>query len=224
MFDARAAYYFDLQASWAKDLLEGRALVWEAIADLKAFILKLQSQLNPADYDILGPEDAAVYLHKTARVAPSCVLQGPTIIGPGVELRPNVFIRATALIEAGASVGFSVEIKNALLLPGASLAHFNYCGDSILGGHAHLGAGAITSNLKSDHSLVTVQVGAEKVTTGLKKFGAIIGDYAEIGCNAVLNPGSMIGPQARVYPVSMFRGFLPARHVFKQDGQAYPLT
>ena len=223
MFDSSAAYYFDLEGAWAKSLLADREQVWEAIPELKAFILKLQSQLNPEDNAVTGPEGAAVYVHKTAAIAPSCVLQGPTIIGPGVELRPNVFIRATALIEAGASVGFSVEIKNALLLPGATLAHFNYCGDSILGGHAHLGAGAITSNLKSDHSLVTVQVGAEKVATGLKKFGAIIGDYAEIGCNAVLNPGSMIGPRSRVYPVSMFRGFLPAQHIFKQDGQSYPL-
>lgn len=222
MFDANAAYFFDLQDSWARDLLEGRDPVWGALPALKDFILKLQGQLNPADYQIMG-QDQDVYVHRSAKIAPSCVLQGPSIIGPGVELRPNVFIRSTALIEAGATVGFSVEIKNALLLPGATLAHFNYCGDSILGKHAHLGAGAITSNLKSDHSLVTVQSGAEKFPTGLKKFGAIIGDQAEIGCNAVLNPGSLIGPASRVYPLSMFRGYLPAHHIFKQNGQVIPL-
>ncbi|MDD7402222.1 MAG: UDP-N-acetylglucosamine pyrophosphorylase [Eubacteriales bacterium] len=222
MFDTNAAYFFDLQDTWAKDLLDGCNPVWEALPALRDFILKLQGQLNLADYQIIG-QDQDVYVHRSAQIAPSCVLQGPSIIGPGVELRPNVFIRSTALIEAGATVGFSVEIKNALLLPGANLAHFNYCGDSILGKHAHLGAGAITSNLKSDHSLVTIQSGTEKLPTGLKKFGAIIGDQAEIGCNAVLNPGSLIGPASRVYPLSMFRGYLPTRHIFKQNGQIIAL-
>ncbi|MDO5033252.1 MAG: UDP-N-acetylglucosamine pyrophosphorylase [Eubacteriales bacterium] len=222
MFDARPAYYFTLAGTWAQDLLAGHERVWEALPELKTFILGLQKQLNPTDYQIYGPQKD-VYIHTSARISPSSIIQGPTIIGPGVELRPNVFIRSTALLEAGSSVGFSVEIKNALLLPEATLAHFNYCGDSIVGRHAHLGAGAITSNLKADHSNVTIKLKKEKLDTGLRKFGAVIGDSAEIGCNAVLNPGSLIGPEARVYPLAMFRGFLEAKHIFKQDGSLCPL-
>lgn len=189
---------------------------WLILPEIKAYIQGLQARLSPDDYLELSPD---VYVHRSAKIAPSAVLQGPTIIGPGVEIRPNSFIRATALVESDSLIGYTCELKNVIILPKVQVAHFNYCGDSILGQHSHLACGAITSNVKSDKSLVVHHDGDQHYPTGLKKFGALVGDGVEIGCNTVLNPGTIIGKNARVYPLSSVRGTVPANYIYKQNGE-----
>ena len=149
----------------------------------------------------------------------SAYLHGPLIICPGAEIRHCAFIRGSAIVGSGAVIGNSSELKNCIVFDNAQLPHYNYVGDSIIGHYSHLGAGAKTSNLKSDKTLVTVKVGDEKLQTGLKKFGAMVGDHVEVGCNAILNPGTVIGKNTNVYPLSMVRGFVPANSIFKQSGE-----
>ena len=160
-----------------------------------------------------------MWVHKTAKVAPTAHLGGPLIVCAEAEIRHCAFIRGSALVGEGAVVGNSTELKNVVLFNKVQVPHYNYVGDSILGYKAHMGAGSITSNVKADKMLVKVSVGGERIETGLKKFGAMLGDHVEVGCNAVLNPGTVIGRESNVYPTSMVRGFVPAQSIFKNTGE-----
>lgn len=203
----------DLSHSAAGDYLAGFQYPWEALDGVKDFILTLGSGLSPEEYERRGKD---VWVHKTARVAPTAFLGGPCVIGPETEVRHCAFIRGSALVGAGCVVGNSVELKNVILFDGVQVPHYNYVGDSILGCRAHMGAGSITSNVKSDKTLVVIHNGAERLETGRKKVGAFLGDFAEIGCNSVLNPGTVIGRNSRVYPLSSVRGYVPGNMIFKQ--------
>ncbi len=206
---------FDLSHSAAKPLLEKVQYPWQALPAIGDFILELGAALGE-EYD--HPQKT-VWIHKTAKVAPSAFIGEKVIIGPETEVRHCAFIRGSALIGAGAVVGNSTELKNVILFDGVQVPHYNYVGDSILGYKAHLGAGAITSNVKGDRSLVVIKSGEERIETGLKKFGAILGDRAEIGCGAVLNPGSIVGRDSNVYPLSMVRGVVEENSIYKKQGE-----
>ena len=207
---------FDLDRTIAAKLFEGKTYPWEVLDDIKGFILALGPTLDPEEFD--QPYEN-VWVAKDATVFPSAYLGAPCIIGHKTEVRPGAFIRGNALIGAGCVVGNSTEVKNAILFDGAQAPHYNYIGDSVMGHKAHTGAGAVTSNLKQDHSNVTVLKDGERVETGMRKFGAMLGDHAEIGCGSVLNPGTVVGKNARVYPLSMVRGFVPANHIYKKAGE-----
>jgi len=205
---------FDLNHTLAADYLAGFTHPWEALKGIKDLILTLGGSL-PEEYMEVSPQ---VWVHRTAIIAPTAYLGAPCIIGPETEVRHCAFIRGSALIGAGCVVGNSVELKNVILFDKVQVPHFNYVGDSILGYKAHMGAGSITSNVKSDRTLVCVSTPGGKLPTGLKKFGAMLGDHAEIGCNSVLNPGTVIGRRTNVYPLSSVRGFVPADSIFKTGG------
>lgn len=202
---------FDLKFTLASDFLSEYQYPWEALPQIGGFILRLGETL-PGEYERAGEN---VWIHRTAKIYPNNFIMGPAVIGPETEVRPGAFIRGCALIGAGCVVGNSTELKNVILFDSVQVPHYNYVGDSILGYRAHMGAGAVTSNVKQDKTPVSVNVCGERVETGLKKFGAMLGDYAEIGCNAVLNPGAVIGRNSRVYPLSMVRGYVPENHLFK---------
>ncbi len=206
---------FDLSHTLAAPLLADKTYPWEALAELGEFILTLGATL-PADYVCVQP---GVWVHETARVAPTAYLGAGTIIGPDTEVRHGAFIRGNALVGAGAVVGNSTELKNVILFDGVQVPHYNYVGDSVLGYLAHMGAGSITSNVKSDRTLVSIRVGEEILPTGRKKVGAMLGDRVEVGCNSVLNPGTVIGRDSRVYPLSCVRGFVPERTIYKKQGE-----
>ena len=205
---------FDLEHTAAKEYLSQFTYPWEALKGIKELIIRLGEGLG-GDYQQVNPQ---VWVHKTAQVAPTAYLGAPCIIGPETEVRHCAFIRGSALVGMGCVVGNSAELKNVILFDGVQTPHYNYVGDSILGYRAHMGAGSITSNVKGDKSLVTVRMGNEAIPTGLKKMGAMLGDFAEIGCNSVLNPGTIVGRNAQVYPLSSVRGTVPANHIWKQDG------
>lgn len=207
---------FDLDKTIAKDLFEGAVYPWEVLPKIKEFIVKLGNTLDPEIYEKRGED---IWVAKSAKVAPSAYLGGPLIICENAEIRHCAFIRGSAIVGAGAVVGNSTELKNAVLFDGVQVPHYNYVGDSILGYKAHTGAGAITSNLKSDKKLVTVMYDGEKVETGVKKFGAMLGDFADIGCNSVLNPGTVVGRGTRVYPLSMVRGYVPEHSIYKNRNE-----
>ncbi len=207
---------FDLDKTIAKDLFEGAVYPWEVLPKIKEFIVKLGNTLDPEIYEKRGED---IWVAKSAKVAPSAYLGGPLIICENAEIRHCAFIRGSAIVGAGAVVGNSTELKNAVLFDGVQVPHYNYVGDSILGYKAHTGAGAITSNLKSDKKLVTVMCDGEKVETGVKKFGAMLGDFADIGCNSVLNPGTVVGRGTRVYPLSMVRGYVPEHSIYKNRNE-----
>ena len=205
---------YDLEHTAAREYLMQFTYPWEALKGISQLILSLGEKLGE-DYTEVSPQ---VWVHKTASVAPTAYLGAPCIIGPETEVRHCAFIRGSALVGAGCVVGNSAELKNVILFDGVQTPHYNYVGDSILGYKAHMGAGSITSNVKGDKSLVTVRMGDEAIGTGLKKMGAMLGDYAEIGCNSVLNPGTVIGRNAQVYPLSSVRGTVLENCIFKQDG------
>ena len=204
---------FDLDHTIAKDYLSQFTYPWEALAGIKDFILSVGPTLE--DYDEVSPQ---VWVHKTATVAPTAYLGSPCIIGPETEVRHCAFIRGSALVGAHCVVGNSVELKNVILFDNVQTPHYNYVGDSILGYKSHMGAGSITSNVKSDKTHVVVTDGAERIDTGRKKVGAMLGDGVEVGCNSVLNPGSVIGRGSRVYPLSSVRGTVPAASIYKRSG------
>ena len=206
---------YDLSHTLAGDYLAGFTYPWEALAGIKELILSLGENLDPAEYDQPAPQ---VWVHRTAAVAPTAYLGAPCIIGAGTEVRHGAFVRGSALVGAGCVVGNSVELKNVILFDSVQVPHYNYVGDSILGYKSHMGAGSITSNVKSDKSLVVVRNGGEAIPTGLKKFGAMLGDHVEVGCNSVLNPGTVIGRNSNVYPLSSVRGVVPERHIWKTGG------
>ena len=210
----KASDLYDLSHTAAADYLLGFEYPWEALPGIKDMILALGPTLDPKEYTEVSPQ---VWVHNTAKVFPSAYLGPATIIGPETEVRHCAFVRGPALVGAGCVVGNSTELKNVILFDKAQVPHFNYVGDSILGYKAHMGAGSVTSNVKSDYSNVVVHVG-EGIPTGLKKFGAMLGDRVEIGCNSVLNPGTVIGKDTSVYPVSCIRGVIPERSICKTGG------
>ena len=204
---------YDLSHTLAADYLKGFSYPWEALKGIKDMIISLGSSLG-GDYTEVS---AQVWVHKTAKVAPTAYLGAPCIIGPETEVRHCAFIRGSALVGEGCVVGNSVELKNVILFDRVQVPHYNYVGDSILGYKAHMGAGSITSNVKSDKSLVVIH-GEEEIATGIKKVGAMLGDRVEVGCNSVLNPGTVIGRDSNVYPLSCVRGVVPANSIYKTGG------
>lgn len=207
---------FDYSKTIAKPLLESVDYPWEALPKIKDFIIELGKTLDPEIYELRGEN---IWVAKSATVFPSAYLGGPLIICEDAEVRHCAFIRGSAIVGKGAVVGNSTELKNSILFDGVQVPHYNYIGDSILGYKAHTGAGTITSNLKSDKSLVTVLCEEEKVETGVKKFGAMLGDHVEVGCNSVLNPGSVVGRNTNVYPLSFVRGYVPENSIYKRLGE-----
>lgn len=202
----------DLSHTIAAGLFEGRTYPWEVLGGIKDFILALGPTLPEEEYD--HPAEG-VWIAKDATVFLSAYIGAPCIIDHGAEVRHCAFIRGSAIVGKGCVVGNSVELKNVVLFDSVQTPHYNYVGDSILGYKSHMGAGSITSNVKSDKTLVVVKSGAERIETGLKKFGAILGDNVEVGCNSVLNPGSVLGRGVSVYPTSSVRGVIPAGHIYK---------
>ena len=209
---------FDLSHTLAGEYLARFQYPWQALDGIKDLILSLGPTLGE-DYEERAPQ---VWVHKTATVAPTAFLGAPCIIGPDTEARHCAFIRGSALVGANCVVGNSVELKNVILFDNVQTPHYNYVGDSILGYKSHMGAGSITSNVKSDKTLVVVKNGGEAIETGRKKFGAMLGDCVEVGCNSVLNPGTVIGPHSNVYPVSCVRGVIPADSIYKTGGVIVP--
>ena len=206
------AKLFDLSQTQAETLLNRFQYPWEALPHIKEFILALGPSLPKDEYEEIKEN---VWAAKSAVIFPTAYLNGPVIIGKNTEVRHGAFIRGSALVGDSAVVGHSTELKNVILFNNVQVPHYNYVGDSILGYRSHMGAGSITSNVKSDKTLVTVKYQGEKITTGLKKFGAILGDCVEVGCNSVLNPGSVICPNSNIYPLSMVRGVVPPKSIYK---------
>ena len=203
---------YDLSHTAAKDYLAGFQYPWQALAGISDLILQLQKSLGE-DYREISP---TVFVHETATVAPSASIAGPCIIGPNTEVRHCAYIRGSALIGDGCVVGNSTELKNVILFDNVQVPHYNYVGDSILGYKAHMGAGSITSNVRADKQHVVIHT-QPPIATNRKKVGAMLGDYAEIGCNAVLNPGTVVGRNANVYPTACVRGVVPENHIYKKD-------
>lgn len=205
---------YDLSHSLAGEYLSGFDYPWQALKGIQDLILSLGSALGE-DYTEVSP---SVWVHKTATIAPTAYLGAPCIIGAGTEVRHCAFIRGSALVGKNCVVGNSVELKNVILFDNVQVPHFNYVGDSILGYKSHMGAGSVTSNVKSDSSLVTVKDGNARMETGLKKFGAMLGDFVEVGCNSVLNPGTVVGKHSNIYPTSCVRGVVPENSIWKTGG------
>ena len=204
---------YDLTHTLASNYLSDFTYPWEALKGIKELIINLGAALS-AQYQETSPQ---VWVHETAKIAPTAYLGTPCIIGAGTEVRHGAFIRGSALVGENCVVGNSVELKNVILFDGVQVPHYNYVGDSILGYKAHMGAGSVTSNVKSDKSLVVIH-GEEKIPTGLKKVGAMLGDFVEVGCNSVLNPGTVVGRNTNVYPLSCVRGVVPENSIYKTSG------
>lgn len=210
------AELYTLDETIAKDIFQGKTYPWEVLPLIGEFILELGKTLSEEEYEKRGEN---VWIARDARVAPTASINGPAIIGKGAEVRQCVFIRGNAIVGEGAVVGNSTELKNVILFNKVQVPHYNYVGDSILGYKAHMGAGSITSNVKSDKKLVIVKGASAWIETGLKKFGAMLGDGVEVGCNSVLNPGTVVGPWTNIYPLSCVRGVVPAHSIFKRPGE-----
>ena len=205
---------FDLEHTIARKYLENYEYPWEALPEIKNFIRELIEKLDRNEYTEYKKD---VWVHKSATIAPTADVNGPAIIGPKSEIRHCAYIRGSAIIGEGCVIGNSCEVKNAVIFDKSQVPHFNYVGDSILGFHAHMGAGSIVSNLKSDGKNVTIRVGDVKIPTNLRKFGAIIGDNVEVGCNSVLNPGTIVGKNSNIYPLARVRGLVPERSIYKDE-------
>ena len=203
---------YDLTETAAKPLLESVTYPWEALPKIKDFIIELGNSLDPEEYEKRGEN---IWIHKSATVFDSAYIAGPCIIGKDTEVRQCAFIRGSALVGDNCVVGNSTELKNVILFNNVQVPHYNYVGDSILGFHSHMGAGSITSNVKSDKTLVHVKGADFDIATGMKKFGAMLGDYVEVGCNSVLNPGTVIGSHSNIYPLSRVRGYVPSNSIYK---------
>jgi NDP-sugar pyrophosphorylase family protein len=206
---------FDLDKTIASEVFEGCEYPWQVLSKIKEFTLALGKKLDKEKFDEISPD---VWVSKSAKVAPTAFIAPPCIIDEGAEVRHCAFIRGGVIVGKNSVVGNSTEMKNAIIFDNVQIPHFNYVGDSILGYKSHLGAGAVTSNVKSDKTLVTIKNGDEKIETGLKKFGAMVGDFTEVGCNSVLCPGSVIGRNCTVYPLSRVRGYLKENSIFKAEG------
>ena len=216
MEECKICNLYSLDQSIARKLLESAVYPWEVLPKIKEFIIELGNQLNKDEYEQKGEN---VWIAKTAKVAPTAYINGPAIIGKDAEIRHCAFIRGNALIGEGAVVGNSTELKNVILFNKVQVPHYNYVGDSILGYKSHMGAGSITSNVKSDKKLVVVKNGDAKIETGLKKFGAMIGDNVEVGCGSILNPGSVIGKNTNIYPLSSVRGVIKENSIYKSQNE-----
>lgn len=211
---AKISHLYDLEKTIAAEIFSGKTYPWEVLADIKEFIIKLGESLPKDRFEERGEH---VWVAKSANVFDSAYLGAPCIIDEEAEIRQCAFIRGSAIVGKGAVVGNSTELKNVILFDMVQVPHYNYIGDSILGYRAHMGAGSITSNVKSDKTLVTVKDHhtGEQIETGIKKIGAMLGDFVEVGCNSVLNPGTVIGRESNIYPLSSVRGVIPAQHIFK---------
>ena len=207
---------FDLKETIEKDIFGGVMYPWEVLPKISAFIKELGKTLPMEEYDKVGED---IWIAKSAKVMPSASITGPAIIGKDAEIRHCAFIRGNAIVGEGAVVGNSTELKNVILFNKVQVPHYNYVGDSILGYKAHMGAGSITSNVKSDKTLSTVKTPEGIIETGLKKFGAILGDQVEVGCGSVLNPGTVVGRCTNIYPLSMVREYVPANSIYKKRGE-----
>ncbi len=216
VYELTTAALFDLEHTRAAALLAGCEYPWQVLGELKGFIRELGAQLDGTEFERVAED---VWVHRDAHVFGSAYIGGPAIIDAGTEVRHCAFIRGAALVGRGCVVGNSVELKNCILFDGVQTPHYNYVGDSILGYKAHMGAGSITSNVKSDKTPVSVRMGEVRLDTGLKKLGALLGDGAEIGCNSVLNPGTVIGRRASVYPTSSVRGYVGEGMIYKRAGE-----
>lgn len=218
METAKISNLYTLQETIAADLFEDATYPWEVLSKISAFICELGKTLDPAVFEQKGEN---VWIAKSAKIAPTASINGPAIIDEEAEIRHCAFIRGNAIVGKGAVVGNSTELKNVVLFNKVQVPHYNYVGDSILGYKAHMGAGSITSNVKSDKTLVVVKDKAtgEEHATGLKKFGAMLGDEVEVGCNSVLNPGTVIGEHSNVYPLSMVRGVIASNSIYKNKNE-----
>ena len=206
---------FDLSHTVAADYLRGFTYPWEALKGISDMIISVGKTLSPDEYD--SPSEN-VWIHKTAKVFPSAYIGSPCIIGANTEVRHCAFIRGSALVGENCVVGNSVELKNVIIFDNVQTPHYNYVGDSILGYKSHMGAGSITSNVKSDKTNVVIRSEADQIETGIKKIGAMLGDHVEVGCNSVLNPGTVIGRNSNIYPTSSVRGVVPPESIFKTSG------
>ena len=213
---AKISNLYNLEETIAGKLFEGAEYPWEVLPKISAFIVELGNTLSSEDYEKRGEN---VWVAKSAKVAPTAYINGPAIIGKDAEVRHCAFIRGNAIVGEGAVVGNSTELKNVVLFNKVQVPHYNYVGDSILGYRAHMGAGSITSNVKSDKTLVVVKDAEEQIATGLKKFGAMLGDCVEVGCNSVLNPGTVVGRNSQIYPTSCVRGVIHENSIYKKQGE-----
>ena len=207
---------YDLNETIAAQLFTGADYPWEVLGKISDFIIKLGNSLDSSRYENRGEN---IWIAKSAKVAPTACLNGPLIIDEEAEIRHCAFIRGSAIVGKGAVVGNSTELKNVVIFNRVQVPHYNYVGDSILGYKSHMAAGSITSNVKSDKTLVTVKNGSEVIETGMKKFGAMIGDYVEVGCNSVLNPGTVVGRHTNIYPLSMVRGVIASNSIYKNKNE-----
>lgn len=207
---------YDLNKTIAKAVFEGAVYPWEILPKIGEFILELGVSLSEEEYEKRGEN---VWVAKSAEVAPTAYINGPAIIGKEAQIRHCAFIRGNAIVGEGAVVGNSTELKNVILFDKVQVPHYNYVGDSILGYKSHMGAGSITSNVKSDKTLVVIKEGDEVIETGLKKFGAMLGDQVEVGCGSVLNPGTVVGPNTNIYPLSSVRDVIPGGSIYKKRGE-----
>ena len=207
---------YNLDETIAKDIFAGKEYPWEVLPYIGEYIKELGSTLSTDEYDKVGED---IWIAKSAKVAKTAYINGPCIIGKNTEVRHCAFIRGNALVGEGCVVGNSTELKNVIIFNCVQVPHYNYVGDSVLGYKSHMGAGSITSNVKQDKTLVTVNVNGTKVDTGLKKFGAMLGDNVEVGCNSVLNPGTVVGRHSNIYPLSMVRGYIAADSIYKKSGE-----
>ena len=207
---------YNLNETIAKDIFEGCIYPWEVLPKIKDFIITLGESLNKEEYEKIGEN---IWIAKSAKIAKTAYINGPAIIGKNAEVRHCAFIRGSAIVGENSVVGNSTELKNVILFNNVQVPHYNYVGDSILGYKAHMGAGSITSNVKSDKKLVIIKDGSEENETGLKKIGAMLGDNVEVGCGSVLNPGSIIGKNTNIYPLSSVRGVVPANSIYKNQNE-----
>lgn len=214
MEECRIENLFNLEQTIAKDIFEGVTYPWEVLPKIEEFIISLGKTLDKNEYEEKGEN---IWIVKSAKVAPTAYIAGPAIIGKNAEIRHCAFIRGKAIVGEGAVVGNSTELKNVILFNKVQVPHYNYVGDSILGYKSHMGAGSITSNVKSDKKLVIVKNDKEQIETGLKKFGAMLGDEVEVGCSSVLNPGTVIGKHTNIYPLSSVRGVVPEHSIYKNQ-------
>ena len=216
MEECKIKNLYNLEETIAKELLESVTYPWEALQKIEEFILKIGENLDKEKYEKKGEN---IWIAKSAKIAPTAYINGPAIIGENAEIRHCAFIRGKAIVGEGAVVGNSTELKNVILFNKVQVPHYNYVGDSILGYKSHMGAGSITSNVKSDKKLVIVKNGKETIETGLKKFGAMLGDNVEVGCGSVLNPGTVIGSNTNIYPLSSVRGVVPKNSIYKNRNE-----
>ncbi len=216
MDECKIINLYDLNETMAKELLEKYEYPWEVLPHIEEFIKELGKKLNKDEYDQVGEN---VWIHKTAKVFKSAYIGENCIVGEGAEIRHCAFIRKNAIIGKNATVGNSTELKNVILFNNVQVPHYNYVGDSILGYKAHLGAGSITSNVKSDKKLIVIKNGKEIIETGMKKIGAMVGDNVEVGCGSVLNPGTIVGKNTNIYPLSSVRGVIKANSIYKNQNE-----